>query len=153
MDKKIISNWNRVVRPADTVFVLGDVFFKKSGQSPDSGWNFEKVKAALNGEKVFIQGNHDRHQKCKIILKTAVIEYGGHIMHLSHKPEHANPNYKINLVGHVHEKWKTQKMLPRGYGGLWTDSIMINVGVDQWRFFPVSIDQILKAHKEHRDAV
>ena len=42
---------------------------------------------------------------------------------------------KILLCGHIHETWKTKRS-PNG-------TLMINVGVDQHGFKPVSLDQIL----------
>ncbi len=37
------------------------------------------------------------------------------------------------LCGHVHEKWKTKYV---------NGHLMVNVGVDVWDYYPVSIDQI-----------
>jgi calcineurin-like phosphoesterase family protein len=54
-------------------------------------------------------------------------------MHLCHKPEDYNPKYQVNLVGHVHEKWKVK----------WIDNtLLINVGVDVWDFRPVSFERL-----------
>lgn len=53
MDEAMITNWNRVVSPNDTVHHLGDFAFAK----------IDRVKAILkrlNGRKCFVNGNHDK---------------------------------------------------------------------------------------------
>ena len=42
------------------------------------------------------------------------------------------------FVGHVHEKWKFMKC---------EHGDMVNVGVDQWDFYPIDPKQIFKAYK------
>ena len=53
-----------------------------------------------------------------------------------HNPIHADSNYELNFVGHVHEKWKIR---PLG-----ETSIMVNVGVDVWGFKPITYEEINK---------
>ena len=53
-----------------------------------------------------------------------------------HNPIHADEKYELNFVGHVHEKWKFKNFGKK--------SFMINVGVDVWKFRPVSFDEIMK---------
>ena len=52
MNEHIISEWNKVVGPDDTIFHLGD--FAWGGSSV---WN--DVLSRLNGHKILIIGNHD----------------------------------------------------------------------------------------------
>jgi calcineurin-like phosphoesterase family protein len=52
MDAEMISRWNSVVRPEDTVVHYGDFSWRGSGESL-------KILDALNGKKIFIAGNHD----------------------------------------------------------------------------------------------
>lgn len=52
MDQTIISNWNRRVTNADTVFILGDLMFKNSKEPTE-------YLAQLKGHKMLILGNHD----------------------------------------------------------------------------------------------
>lgn len=47
---------------------------------------------------------------------------------------------KLLICGHVHEKWKTKRS-PNG-------TLMINVGVDQHGFRPISLDEIIQIVKE-----
>jgi len=135
MDEVLINNWNEKVQPQDTVYFLGDFCFKRCAEAPE-GSPFEYYRSKLNGSIVFIQGNHDHSNGFKPILQNGVIEYGGERIFLVHKPEHYNPKYAINLVGHVHDEWKFQK---------YDTTILLNVGVDQWGFKPINIHTIMKA--------
>lgn len=50
MDCAIIARHNEVVKPRDTVYLLGDFAWK----------NHNKYLSALNGEKILILGSHDK---------------------------------------------------------------------------------------------
>lgn len=52
MESMLISNWNSVVKPCDTVNILGDFCWGK-----DSDWR--EIVPKINGNKVLIRGNHD----------------------------------------------------------------------------------------------
>jgi calcineurin-like phosphoesterase family protein len=120
MDKTIIDNWNSVVKPKDVVFHLGDFSFGKT----------KEYKDKLNGTIIHIKGNHDSSDET--IIQDLLIEHGGKFWHLAHKPEDCCGEF--NLCGHVHEKWKVK-------------GNTVNVGVDQWNFTPIDINQILEAIK------
>ena len=54
MEETIVSNWNKKVKPEDTVYVLGDFCW---------GFNVKRTKSLvnlLNGQKILVYGNHDR---------------------------------------------------------------------------------------------
>ena len=52
-DALMVANWKAVVKPADIVLHLGDVYFKNAGA--------ETVRRAhLGGHVYFLRGNHDR---------------------------------------------------------------------------------------------
>lgn len=55
MEHGLISNWNKIVRPQDTVYVLGDFSFCKRQHTT-------YIISQLNGKIIFIKGNHD-HKK------------------------------------------------------------------------------------------
>lgn len=102
MDRQLLDNWNRVVRPEDTVFLLGD--FSCCGEARD-----RELLAALQGRKILIMGNHDRHRgsagwrdlgfaEC---VEWPVIYREFYI--LSHEPVYLNENMPYaNFYGHVH---------------------------------------------------
>lgn len=54
MNRALIKNWNSVVSPRDTVYVVGDVFYGKT--SPEEA---RRIITSLNGKKILISGNHD----------------------------------------------------------------------------------------------
>ena len=52
-DETIVNNWNKLVKPDDLVFHLGDFCFGGSD-------TVKKFINRLNGQKVFIKGNHEK---------------------------------------------------------------------------------------------
>ena len=52
MDEVLIENWNKVVKPGDKVYHLGDVWMGSAEKA-------EKTLSRLNGQKRLILGNHD----------------------------------------------------------------------------------------------
>jgi len=53
MNQALISNWNSVVSPEDTVYNLGDLSFSKLERTLE-------VLSQLNGHHILIRGNHDQ---------------------------------------------------------------------------------------------
>ena len=134
MDKQIIKNHNSRVKKTDTVFFLGDFCFKTGKQG--NGVSALKWLKKLNGNFVFIRGNHDYGNSLNSIIEYAVIHYGGQDIYMCHRPQDYNPEYELNLVGHVHKQWKIKR--DEKYG-----TILYNVGVDANKFHPVDIQEIL----------
>jgi calcineurin-like phosphoesterase family protein len=141
MNSIIIRKFNERVKDGDLVFFLGDLGFKSgTGRGEGEPHKPQEILTKLNCSNIiFCNGNHDTKGRngFKTPIKSIVIEYGGSFMNLTHNPEHANFNYPINLVGHVHEKWFCKRLFNKGK---FTDCI--NVGVDVWNFYPVSWDEI-----------
>lgn len=131
MNKIIISNWNERIKENDTILFLGDFCFKV---------NKEKYliwKNQLNGNIVFIKGNHDKNNSLKTYINSLIIEYGNYKILCQHRPPEEIPDYiNFALCGHVHEKWKSKAKPPT-----------INVSVDMWNFRPIRMDEILKYYK------
>lgn len=101
MDAVIIENWNKIVNPTDTIFVLGDF----------SMYDKEKTKEIcnrLNGTKNLIMGNHDTktpkyYEECGFdnVSKYPIIF--NNFWMLSHEPLYVNDNMPYaNIFGHVH---------------------------------------------------
>lgn len=161
MNEMLIKNWNEVVGPDDIVYCLGD-FTMASKPVAD-------FTNRLNGTKYLVPGNHDfchsYHKKSRslenrlkwikqyedwgwVVLpeQTTLDIPGVAVVNMCHHPyhfvagDHHDDKYekwrpkddgKWLICGHVHEKWKVTGK-------------MINVGVDQWGFKPVSIMEIQK---------
>ncbi len=140
MNATIIKNHNLRVKKEDTVFFLGDFCFRNSPGGKEGEGTLHKAEhyiRKLNGRFVFIKGNHDKNNSLKTPIERIVIKYGGKRICMVHNPIHADSNYELNLVGHVHDKW-----LVRPLG---ENSIMYNVGVDVNNFRPISFEEINKA--------
>lgn len=103
MDEVLIHNWNERVTDEDTVYVLGDAFWKNEESSV-------KIIQRLNGHKHLIRGNHDRvHGRLRFhwesIEQYAEINDGNTLVIMSHYPImfYKNQHYgSVMLYGHVH---------------------------------------------------
>lgn len=84
MREAIINNWNERVKDEDTVYVLGDAFFKGEAASIE-------IMERLNGHKRLIRGNHDRVRGKLSLHWDAINDYdeikdGEYQVVLSHYP-------------------------------------------------------------------
>lgn len=157
MNADLIYKWNSVVKSDDTVYYLGDFSLGKN-------W-VREIAPKLSGEIHLIAGNHDWcHPVChrnkeakKLKYEQLYLESGfksikledklvindqevllHHMPYLGsgdHAEQERYSNYRPKnnggwlLHGHVHNLWKQKDK-------------QINVGVDQWNGFPVSIKEI-----------
>ena len=135
MNQILIDKWNSVISEKDIVVHLGDVYFK----------NIECLDN-LNGRKYLILGNHDIKNEYYLkryftIMDTISIEHDNKLV-LSHYPikdwPHKYQGY-LHLHGHSHGTVD-------GY-----DKDAIDVGVDCWDGFPITINQI-RARRAERYA-
>lgn len=126
MEEILIRNWNDIVTPEDSVFVLGDVFFCGREHAKD-------ILDRLNGFKYLCRGNHDPNWCAKLpqwLWVKARTQYLDTIW-LSHYPyAFTNPDNRIQLHGHTHGR-------PSGFKN------NVDVGVDCWDYRPITLDQAL----------
>lgn len=98
-DRDLIALWNVTVKPGDTVWHLGDVFF----QSEIGAAALPK----LNGRLRLVMGNHD-HYPLQMYLRRfdkvlGSFEYKGCILtHIPIHPEQLEKRYRLNIHGHKH---------------------------------------------------
>lgn len=121
MIEGLIKIHNKVVKPTDEVYVVGDVCVDLK---------YLDYISQFNGEKTLIQGNHDKNipeEKANRYFKRIVQEhqgialsYQGYMLFITHDPKNSQENVDLNIVGHVHGDWRIQM----GY------KQMLNVGVD-----------------------
>ncbi len=150
MNETIIENWNRRVAGRDSVYVLGDMFFRC--EDP------EAILRRLHGKKHLIIGNHDSSWINKMdtgryfqsVELMEVISDGAHAMTLCHYPllswKHSKTSYMIH--GHIHANTDMD---------FWpliaTREKLLNAGVDLNGFQPVPFDELLanniRFKKEH----
>lgn len=96
-DADLVARWNAVVRPGDTVWHLGDVYF---------GRDTHEILGSLVGLKHLVLGNHDCYP-IEIYQKyfkriCGAREHSGAL--LTHVPVHPNQltRYGRNIHGHMH---------------------------------------------------
>lgn len=53
MNEQMVREWNAIVEPEDTVYILGDVAFLPAQKAAE-------YMNRLNGSKILVEGNHDR---------------------------------------------------------------------------------------------
>ncbi len=139
-DEAVIRNWNSVVEPEDTVYVLGDMIM---GQL-DAG---RECLKQLNGKIVLIRGNHDSPKRIEMYKEMGIeihdiyyLSYKGRYFILCHFPIASeefmqmvvNDNSEvINVYGHVHSN--AQKGFYKG---------TYHIGVDTNNLTPISIEQV-----------
>lgn len=104
MDEVLVQNWNKVVKPEDKVYHLGDVYFP---QKEKSDWLFGR----LNGSKRLILGNHDSGKDQTLLKYFKEIymwrflkDFGLLLTHVPVHPESLSSKLKYNVHGHIHNK-------------------------------------------------
>lgn len=133
-DSYLIRIWNSRVKPEDVVFHLGDFCFKKL-----KGKTAQFYLDQLNGKIIVVKGNHDSNNGVKTCIKNMRIHLGGKELLLIHKPEDVGyTDVDLVLCGHVHQHWKFRRF----------SVDFCNVGVDQWKFMPVTINEILRQYNK-----
>lgn len=148
-DEMIVENWNKVVKPQDIVYHLGDTLLNDNAQGLEY---FKK----LNGFIILIRGNHDTDVRLKMLdffclsINVACIEkINGYQFYLSHYPtitssvENMAPlkHHLINLHGHTHSKNKFYQDMPFIY----------NVALDAHNHTPVSFDEVITDIEKKKD--
>jgi calcineurin-like phosphoesterase family protein len=99
----ILENWNRLIRPDEIVFHLGDLAL---GKKEDA----EALIPSLNGKLYLIRGNHDRrgvafYRNLGITLVKdpySVIHSSGQRLVFSHRPIAPLEPGMLNFHGHIH---------------------------------------------------
>jgi calcineurin-like phosphoesterase family protein len=127
MNETMIERWNRVVRPGDHIYHLGDVSMRCS-----STLMGETVRR-LNGKKRLVRGNHDKHKASQYIKAGFEEIHGMHLlagMWLTHCPIHLSSMGRSlgNVHGHIHEK--------RSPAGPY-----VNVSVEMVDYTPISVEE------------
>lgn len=149
MDEFIVTSWNKVVRPQDKVYHLGDVAMSHKHLP---------ILARLNGEKILIKGNHDTG---KIEQYTPYFKdiRGSHQFDgklLTHIPVHVSAlnRWSHNIHGHLHSNVVMKELhsiMDCEAAGLIIGSVLVpdtryfNVSVERLSYVPISYDELQKA--------
>lgn len=134
MNEIMIDNWNKLVKPEDKIYHLGDVYF-------GSQQSAEGILSRLNGKKRLVVGNHDTIYGKENILQKYFQKlymwrlFKEHNMCLTHVPIHESSFRKVsyNVHGHIHEKPSPTKQ-------------HICVCVEHTNYTPVNIEEIIKRY-------
>lgn len=144
MDEAMITNWNRVVRPQDKVYHLGDVLINRRA--------FPTL-ARLNGDKVLIKGNHDIFRLEEYTPFFRDIRGFGHFdgFALTHIPIHPESlsRWTGNIHGHLHAnsvmKFSGSKIVDGNIEPQYSiDPCYMCVSVEQINFTPINWDECKK---------
>lgn len=148
-DATIIENWNKVVEPDDTVYILGDIMLNDN----DNG--IECLRQ-LNGKIKIIPGNHDTSNRLdlynqiedvKVLPMAIMLKYKKYSLYLSHYPTiTSNHDYEkplfarvINICGHCHTNDKFSDF---------DKGLIYHVEMDAHNNTPVLIDDIIEDIKK-----
>jgi len=138
MTETIIQRHNERVKPEDTVYFLGDFVIEEG-----SRWGVDKdqfFENQLNGNFVFIHGNHDLQDMNKTQIQKMHITYDSKDICMTHYPENADPDVDLNFCGHVHSLYKVVRLNE--------SSLIVNLSVEAWNYYPVSFKEIKLCVKE-----
>ena len=128
----LLAEWQRLVRPDDTIICLGDV------AHPDA-WLDPRLMLDLRacpGHRLLVRGNHDTrrgglltggfNRQCDFALYAADPPLA-----LSHEPLEAVPVGAVNLHGHFHEGTEPTRR-------------HINLAVERWEYSPVRMTHVVE---------
>lgn len=151
MNEKMIQEWNKLVKPGDNVYHLGDYAFMKPDPLRALTWR-------LMGHKHLILGNHDKwiiDNWNDLVRKNtfASIQYyrelkvGGAMLVLFHYGQRVwnrSHHGSIHLYGHSH-------------GSLPPHGLSVDVGVDSKEitpeYRPIHLDEVLKYMSKRQQVV
>ena len=150
MNEKIIKNWNSIVTPEDTVYLLGDVMLG------NIDWGTYCLKN-LNGNINILIGNHDTDNRIKkykelfgkvnVLGYATILNYGKYSFYLSHYPTLTAYNTEdfrlkgtrpINLCGHSHVKDPFYD---------WDKGVIFHCEMDTNNCYPWLLDDIIEQLK------
>ena len=138
MDQKLIDNWNSVVKPNYTVYVLGDVCMKKQALP---------LLEQMNGRKILVPGNHDIFE-AKTYLKY-FDDVRGYIVKdniiFSHIPIHKSSIERF--TGCVHGHLHTGRVMD----GLNIDPFYYCVSVEHINYTPMLLSEVITKLKEQQN--
>lgn len=133
MDEELISRWNSKVNKEDTVYNLGDMFFKMSLS------HARYIRSRLNGHIHFIRGNHDKiADQVKDCFDSYYyykeVNIMGQDITLCHYPMRTwNRSHRGSwmLYGHCHGSLPDDPNL-----------LSFDIGVDCHDYYPISFDEV-----------
>ena len=140
MNEVMIAKWNAKVMADDTIYILGDLFFRSAAVEP--------ILKRLNGRKHFVLGNHDHSWTGRVRLgdyfesvqTIKEIDIDGKLATLCHYPMLSYPQARRGymIYGHIHNNTGDDY-----WPLIMRRSRMLNAGVDVNGFEPVTFDELV----------
>ena len=146
-DEHLISEFNKEVGKRDLTYLLGDI-------TMETAKHYYQLDR-LNGRKIVVLGNHDRHQDVREMLKyvenvAGMVDYKGCV--LTHAPIHPNEVgfCRMNIHAHIHHENSLEEVHVKSrYND--ADSKVgptlnkyFNVDAHLLKYRPITLDEILK---------
>lgn len=147
MNEAMIAAWNERVHGNDTVYIIGDMFFRCADP--------ESILKQLKGKKRLIVGNHDSSWMGKVGLSRYFlsVDYfleisdGAHGLTLCHYPmltwKHAKRTYMIH--GHIHADTSADF-----WPLIQCRDHVLNAGVDLNGYRPVTFDELVENNRKFK---
>lgn len=143
MDQAMEDNWRAVVKPGDTVYVLGDCAFYKD-QSKTI-----RLFQRLPGQKHLVWGNHDKHLRKNPDFVKLFGKVGDLLDIKVPDPDADGGDRRIVLCHYAMRVWNKSHfgayhLYGHSHGSLPDDphSLSIDVGVDCWGFTPIKYETV-----------
>ena len=151
MDEVLIRNWNSRVHKNDTVYIVGNLFFRN--RCPCESYLDE-----LKGRKHLVIGNHDSSWMKKTnwpgyfesVNGLITMKDNGRLVTMCHYPMMTWPDSRHDsymVFGHIHNStaagfWPLIRANPR----------MLNAGVDINGFVPVTLEEMIQSNERFKEA-
>ena len=148
MNEALINAWNDRVTGNDTVFILGDMFFRCQDPEP--------ILKRLKGKKWLIIGNHDPSWMNKVDLTRYFVGVDHYVeisdgtrgITLCHYPlltwKHKRKTYMIH--GHIHNDTKSDY-----FPLIAAQERMLNAGVDINDFRLVTFEELVENNRRFKE--
>lgn len=149
-DAALIRGINERCKPDDLLIHVGDFMNYGKNRGNEGGRNKpDFYLSQINCQVVCLEGNHDPNNHVRCIGRTLTTKVGRYVVSVGHYPsshskfevsdipEYGHQRVHIHLCGHVHDKWQHKIERIECYDGD-QDWLNINIGVDVWKYRPVS---------------
>lgn len=136
-DEHIIARWNSVVRPNDTVYLLGDAVMNR--RCLPTLWR-------LQGKKILIAGNHDDFPARELLSYfddvRSLKAFKKHGFVATHVPLHPHclDRWPVNVHGHLHDLRVNAHQLAVAF----TDLRYVCVSCEQVDYTPIALPELLE---------
>lgn len=143
MNKVMTERWNSVVKPEDTVIVVGDFALTNVETQ-------KTILAKLNGTKILVQGNHDKNPQAMLQIGFSLVvdsmilkDSNGEVLFFTHHPldiqretilDNIGADYHVH--GHVHNKTP-----------LYHAKRSINVSCENLDYTPIELNKLVARYK------